>query len=104
MSKSIIIILMDNDSDSTIDLLENIKDYQSLEKIVVVDNCSTNDSYEIVKKYENEHIHVIKTQANDGIAKGNNLGSEYEKSICPDVEHYIFSNPEVIVYEEILWL
>lgn len=100
MAKSIIIILMYNDSESTLNLLDNIENYRSLEKIIVVDNCSTNGSYDVVKSRETDHIHVIKTESNAGIAKGNNFGVKYAKNICPDVTNYIFSNPDVIVNEE----
>lgn len=95
--KTIIIILMYNDNQSTLDLLDHIENYKELEKIVVVDNCSADDSYEIVKKRETDHIHVIKTESNAGIAAGNNFGVEYAKQICPDVKNYIFSNPDVII-------
>ena len=100
MSKNIIIILMYNDHQSAIDLVNSIKDYPELEKIIVVDNCSVDDSYEKLKVYESEHIHVIKTENNDGIAAGNNFGVRYANKICPDVQNYIFSNPDVIVNRE----
>lgn len=99
-SKTVIIILMYNDSDSTLELLDNIESYTELEKIIVVDNCSQNNSYSVVKARENDHIHVIKTQCNEGIAAGNNFGAQYAKKICPDVENYLFSNPDVIVNQE----
>ena len=41
-----IIILNYNDSENTIQMLNQIKDYSCLSKIVVVDNCSTDDSLE----------------------------------------------------------
>ena len=78
----------------------NIEAYEELEKIIVVDNCSTDDSYDRLQKRRNEHIHVIKTQSNDGIAAGNNFGAEYAKKVCPDVNNFIFSNPDVIVNSE----
>lgn len=95
--KTVIIILMYNDNKSTLDLLDYIENNKELEKIIVVDNCSVDDSYEIVKKRETDHIHVIKTESNAGIAAGNNFGVEYAKKICPGVKKYIFSNPDVII-------
>lgn len=100
MSKNVIIILVYNDSESAINLIDNIKDYDNINKIIVVDNCSVDDSFEKLKQMETEHIHVIKTSHNDGIAAGNNFGAKYAKKICPEVENYIFSNPDVIVNRE----
>ena len=95
--KNVIIILVYNDSQSALNLLNNIEAYEELEKIIVVDNCSTDDSYDRLQKRRNEHIHVIKTQSNDGIAAGNNFGAEYAKKVCPDVNNFIFSNPEIFL-------
>lgn len=51
-------------------------------EVVVVDNCSTNSAYELVKK-EYEHvpqITVIQTPKNLGFANGNNYGTEYVRT------------------------
>ncbi len=100
MKKCAVIILMFNDYESTISLIESMKDYKSLTNIIVVDNCSTNNSYEQVKPYENELIKVIKTDANEGIAKGNNFGAGYAMKLIPDLDYLLFSNPDVIVNED----
>lgn len=100
MGKTAIIILVYGDSDSAIALVNSVKDKNLLEEIVLVDNCSPDNSYEKLKPLESEHIHVIKTQVNDGIAKGNNFGAAYAKKICPDVDYYLFSNPDVITSAE----
>lgn len=100
MSKSAMIILVYGDSDSAIDLVNSVKDYNILDEIILVDNCSPDASYEKLKPLESTHIHVIKTKANEGIAKGNNFGAAYAKQICPDVDYYLFSNPDVITGTE----
>lgn len=100
MSKSAIIILVYGDSDSAIDLVNSIKDKRILDEIVLVDNCSPDDSYKKLKALEEEHVHVIQTKANEGIAKGNNFGADYVKRICPDVNYLLFSNPDVITEPE----
>lgn len=52
-----------------------------IDKIVIVDNGSKNQSYEILKKLyqNNELIHVMNAGKNLGFAKGNNVGIEYIK-------------------------
>ncbi|MCI8673749.1 MAG: glycosyltransferase family 2 protein [Lachnospiraceae bacterium] len=100
MSKCAIIILVYRDSESAIRLVESIKQYHIFEEIVIVDNCSPDNSYEKLKILKEEHIHIIQTTGNAGIAKGNNFGALYAKRVCPDIDYYLFSNPDVIVSRE----
>ena len=93
------IILNYNDAPTTISLLEKIKDYRILDSIVVVDNCSTDDSWEELQAYKNEKIHVIKTQKNGGYGAGNNAGLRYSSEIL-GAEYSIIANPDVIFSEE----
>lgn len=56
-------------------------------QIVIVDNASPNKSGKIIKeKYkENEKVHVILNNSNEGFARGNNAGIVYaEKNFNPD--------------------
>lgn len=55
--------------------------------ILIVDNCSTNDSYSRLKSIETKYdnVVVIKTEANLGYAKGNNFGLNYlDEHIHPE--------------------
>ena len=72
-----IIILNYNDFTTTKEMIEQIKDYKILNHIIIVDNCSTDDSYNILKKEEKNNIEVIKTKSNNGYASGNNYGIKY---------------------------
>lgn len=49
--------------------------------VVIVDNASTNDSYELLKqKYNNNNkVKLIHSEENLGFARGNNLGFKYAK-------------------------
>lgn len=100
MSKVAIIILVYGDSDSAINLVNSIKGKKVVDEIILVDNCSPDDSFEKLLPLVENHIHVIQTEANDGIAKGNNFGAAYAKKVCPDVDYYLFSNPDVITEPE----
>lgn len=71
------VILNYNDFETTEKLLNKIKDYTALKHIVVVDNKSTDDSYEKLKKYSSEKIHIILADKNGGYGYGNNLGIKY---------------------------
>lgn len=52
-------------------------------KIVIVENASTNESYEVLKtQYEhNDKVVILKTTENLGFAKGNNFGIDYLKKM-----------------------
>ena len=43
--KNAIIVLNYNDSKTVVDYIQLIKDYKNIDKIVIVDNCSTYDSF-----------------------------------------------------------
>ena len=62
------------------------KDY----RIVIVDNCSTDDSVEKIEKFirDKEQIKLIRNSENLGFARGNNIGIAYAN------ENY---NPEFVV-------
>lgn len=99
--KTGIIILNYNDSENTIKMLNQIKEYSCLSKIVVVDNCSTDDSVEKIEEYTNRKIILIKAEKNLGYAAGNNLGLKYleQNTSC---EIAVVSNPDILVEESVL--
>ena len=75
--KNVLIVLNYNDSITTIEFLKSVKDFNEIDKIVVVDNCSKDDSFSELKKYRSDKIHVIKSDYNGGYAYGNNFGIKY---------------------------
>lgn len=52
-------------------LVANVKDYQSISKILIVDNASTDDSYQELKKLENNRIEVLQAEENKGFSAWN---------------------------------
>ena len=98
-----LIVLNYNDYETSIKYLETIKNYTIINNIIVVDNHSTNNSYNILKKYESDRIKVIRTEKNGGYAYGNNYGIRYAKErYNPD--YLIISNPDVFFEENIIEL
>ena len=92
-----IIILNYNDSQTVIDYVNLIKDYKSIDKILIVDNCSTDNSYEILKELETNNIEVIKSNANKGYAYGNNYGVHYLESKNELYNYITISNPDIYI-------
>ena len=99
MSKVGIVILNYNDYETTKKYIDNIKDYKSINEIVIVDNNSTDGSYEKLKNITGKKISVIKTEQNKGYAYGNNVGINYLNEHF-DVDYIIISNPDIILEEK----
>ncbi len=58
-------------------------DYKGLKKIIVVDDCSTDNSFEIIKQYAKKYSRVmaLQTPKNSGCAAGpKNFGSQFVKT------------------------
>jgi hypothetical protein len=69
------------------------------DKIVVVDNDSSDDSFSKLEEIKSEKIHVIKTDRNGGYGYGNNQGAKYAiDRFNPDF--LIVMNPDVVVKKE----
>lgn len=99
MEKLAIVIVNYNDYETTKKLLDNIKGYKCLSKIVIVDNNSTDNSYELLKKVATNKITILKNNQSKSYAAGLNIGAKYlikELGKC----NIIFSNSDIIIKEE----
>lgn len=99
MQKKIGIVIVNyNDYKTTKRLLDNIKDYKCLKQIVVVDNNSTDNSFEQLKEFESNRITIIKNSSRH-FASGLNVGA---KCLIKKVGkcNIIFSNSDVIIKGE----
>lgn len=101
MQKTVVstVILNYNDAPTTISLVERIKNYALLDYIVVVDNCSTDDSREQLQRYKNDKIHVIQSPKNGGYGSGNNIGLRYSSDVL-NADYSIVANPDVLFSED----
>ncbi len=88
------VILNYNDAPTTISLVESIKDYALMDYIVIVDNCSTDDSWEQLQSYKKDKIHLIQSPRNGGYGAGNNFGIRYSSDILK-ADYSIIANPDV---------
>ena len=98
--KTGIIILNYNDYENALKIIDMIKDYKCLKKIIIVDNASTDDSFNHLKPLENNKIIIIKNKKNLGYAYGNNLGLKYLYE--HGFDYAIISNPDIIVEESVM--
>ena len=92
------VILNYNDSETTIKLVEEIEKFKRIDTIIIVDNCSQDDSLEKLSKLASEKVVIISAENNLGYAAGNNIGIKYAISHC-DCDVLIICNPDVLFKE-----
>lgn len=87
--------------ESTLKCVNKLLDLHLEGDIVIVDNCSNNNSYEILNHRFSTlpNVHVIKSEKNGGYSYGNNYGIKYILSIHK-VDYICIMNPDVeITYD-----
>lgn len=98
------IILQYGRPDLTFDCIksiqENVQDATKL--IVVVDNCSPDDSADQIRNAfaDNEEIVLLQTEQNMGFARGNNVGYEYAREKCNFI---CILNSDVMLTQKDFW-
>lgn len=92
------IILNYNDPETTISLVNSIINYKILDSIVIVDNCSTDDSVSRLQAVAGGKVHLISTERNGGYGYGNNQGIRYAHGML-HASHVLIANPDVKVTE-----
>lgn len=97
--KTAIIILNYNDYKTTKVMLSVIEKYKEIDKIIVVDNKSSDNSYNILKEYQSKKIDIIQTDENKGYAYGNNYGIKYALNKYK-IDYIIISNPDILVKDK----
>lgn len=95
------VILNYNDADTVLGLVEEIGGYLELDRIVIVDNASTDDSWEKLKglKEGYSHVDLLRSEKNGGYGAGNNLGVRY--AVDTNLADYVLiANPDVKFSQE----
>ena len=96
-----LVILNYIDYETTIKLLQAVKNCDALDHIAVVDNASPNDSYNELRKYQGGKVSVIQSGRNGGYAFGNNVGIKYlADNIGVDIVG--IANPDVMFGNELV--
>lgn len=99
MSKIGIVVLNYNDYKETREYIDKIKKFRSLNEIVIVDNKSTDASYEVLKRMEKNNITTLETDGNKGYSYGNNVGIKY---LLDKVDYIIISNSDIDLEEKVI--
>lgn len=99
--KTAVIIVNYNDIQSTVEYVNKIKEYNIIDKIVVVDNLSTTiGAFEKLKELENEKVHVIQSDKNGGYNYGNNYGIKFLEEKNEQYDYFVISNPDIDIKEK----
>lgn len=97
--KNGIVIVNYNDYKTTKRLIDNIRDYKVFDKIVIVDNKSSDNSLKELKKLENNRIVVIDSGENKGYSYALNVGCKYLIDKYKECK-IIVSNSDIIIQSE----
>ena len=96
------VILNFNDAETTAALVKRIQSYDCIRSVLVVDNCSTDDSLEKLNELEDRNkIVVLKTEYNGGYGYGNNFGVRYAYEVLGE-RNVLIINPDVTFSESCL--
>lgn len=99
--KVAVIIVNYNDAEDTLKYVKKITEYETINRIVVVDNKSTTTgTFDKLKELESLKVKVIESDKNGGYDYGNNFGIKYLDSINEEFDYYIISNPDIEVSED----
>ena len=66
-------------------------------KVIIVDNCSPNNSFELLKDYYKNinEVEILKNKENLGYANGNNFGYSYIKNNFDNVDFIVVMNNDM---------
>lgn len=91
-----VIIVNYNDAEQTVKFVKKIKEYETIQKIVVVDNLSTaENTMSLLKKVQNEKVVILQSDQNGGYGYGNNFGVRYLEKQKEKYDYIIISNPDI---------
>lgn len=91
----VMIILNYNDSRRALELAETCKGFSTIDRVIIVDNKSTDDSIVYLTENLSSEIDLCKAIENKGFAAGNNVGAKYAvKKYAP--KSLLFANTDTI--------
>lgn len=94
-----LLIINYNDFNNTKRLISNVNDYKLIDKIVVVDNKSTDNSYDELMKLNIPKLDIILSDCNKGYSYAINIGLKYIETMTSDAKVFV-SNSDIIIKSE----
>lgn len=99
LNKLGIIVLNYNSSKLTVHAIECLLQLKTEAEIIVVDNCSNDNSEEVLKdRLSNiSKVHLVFSKKNSGYAAGNNIGIYVAEKLVPEIDTVLIMNPDIEV-------
>lgn len=94
----VLLIINYNDYKNTKRLIENVSDFKIIDHVVVLDNCSTDDSYAKLLKLKS-NADIVKSEANKGYSYAINYGMKYIEDKYKEANVFV-SNSDIIIPSE----
>ncbi len=99
MNKIYVILVNFNQSKLTIDCIESIRSSSvKIEKIIVVDNASNDNSMERLRKIPD--IELLESTENLGFSAGNNIGIKY--ALSHNATHIMLLNNDTVIHGDMI--
>lgn len=98
--KTGMVIVNYNDFYNTKSYVELVSGFSCIDKIVVVDNCSTNIEKSIYNEIISDKVDVVFSPENAGYAYGNNFGIHHLNNTYGNFDFIIISNSDIIIEEK----
>ena len=92
-------VLNYNDADTTIGFVNRIRNYDCFNMILIVDNCSSDSSYERLSALRDDKVLLLKSNKNGGYGYGNNYGAKFLYD-NQSSNYVLLSNPDVYFDQE----
>ena len=97
--KTVIIVLNYNDYKTCLKFVAETKGYEVFDRVILVDNCSTDDSVRFLNPVVDGRVELVQSIENKGYAYGNNVGMKYAVKKYANLETLIISNPDIHISE-----
>ena len=94
-----IIILNYKSAQLTIENVNQLRKFSHILNIIIVDNCSPDDSVIVLKKqyYDDQFTHIVVNDSNSGYAAGNNVGIRYVAEHITGILSVAIVNPDIAI-------
>ena len=93
------VVVSHNSADDLPACLEALRGATGLERVVVVDNASRDQSRDLVQDFDDHRFSLVEEAVNSGFAGGCNRGF---RELDSDFEYLAFLNPDVVVSSDCL--
>lgn len=93
-----LLVLNYNDAETTASFVEHILGLKSVERVLIVDNASTDDSVQCLSSLVSDRVELVCNERNGGYGYGNNVGIRYLWENYRS-KYILLANPDTYIEE-----